>query len=281
VLFRSCSRLVHVAPEIGHVTALPWLAASGGARAGRLVERNLVLYRRTWIVLFSGFFEPLFYLLGIGVGVGSLVGSLTVGGQSVGYAAFVAPALMATSAMNGAIYDSTFNMFHKLKFTKLYDGILVTPLGIMDIALGEVTWALMRGSLYAISFIVVMVALHLAASPWSVLAVPAAILVGFAFAAAGTATTTFLRKWQDFDLVFLLLLPLFLFSATFYPVTLYPGPIRVIVELTPLYHGVALIRGLTTGVIDASLLGHVVYLVLFGIGGLLVASRRLQILLVR
>ncbi len=261
--------------------ALPGLTAASGARAGRLVERNLVLYRRTWMVLFSGFFEPLFYLLGIGVGVGSLVGSVTVGGQRIAYAAFVAPALMATAAMNGAIYDSTFNMFHKLKFTRLYDGILVTPLGIMDIALGEVTWALMRGSLYAIGFIVVMAALHLVVSPWSVLAVPAAILIGFAFAAAGAATTTFLRKWQDFDLVFLVLIPLFLFSATFYPVTLYPGPIRFLLELTPLYHGVALVRGLTTGAVGPALVAHAAYLVLFGLAGIMIASRRMAVLLLK
>src|SRR3990170_517045 len=93
------------------VAPLPFVAAP---RAGRLVERNILVYRRIWLVLVSGFFEPLFYLLGIGFGIGSLVGTVPgLEGQALSYAAFVAPAMMASSAMNGAIYDSTFNVFFK------------------------------------------------------------------------------------------------------------------------------------------------------------------------
>ena len=100
------------------------------------------------MIFLSGFFEPVFYLLSIGVGLGALVGDFTLSdGQVVGYAAFVAPALLATSAMNGAIYDSTFNVFFKLKYAKLYDAMLATPLGRRDVALGEITWALLRGAL--------------------------------------------------------------------------------------------------------------------------------------
>src|SRR5581483_10770695 len=108
----------------------------GGRRAGRLVERNAMVYRRTWLVLVSGFFEPLFYLLSIGIGLGKLVGH--VGGVS--YASYVAPALLAASAMNGAVYDATFNVFHKLKFEKLYDAVLTTPVEVGDVAVGEVGW---------------------------------------------------------------------------------------------------------------------------------------------
>ena len=128
-----------------------------------MVERNAVLYRREWTLIVSGFFEPLLYLLAIGYGVGGLVGSaVTLNGRPIAYAAFVAPAMMASSAMNGAIYETAFNFFYKLKYVKLYDAILATPLGVADVALGEVTWALIRGTLYALGFIVVMAALAVA-----------------------------------------------------------------------------------------------------------------------
>lgn len=258
------------------VRILP-LMPLGGRRAGRLVERNLWVYRRGWLVIFSGFFEPLFYLLGIGFGLGALVGDV----DGLSYAQFVAPALLATAAMNGAIYDSTFNMFFKLKYAKTYDAVLSTPLGVGDVALGEVTWALMRGTLYALGFIAVIMLLGLAASAWSLLAIPSAMLIGFAAAAIGTSATTFMRKWQDFDLIFVITLPLFLFSATFFPVTAYPEPIRTLVEFTPLYRGVHLIRGLTTDAIEWTLLIDVAYLLILGLVGMAIVSRRLRFLLLK
>jgi len=203
----------------------------GSYRASHVIERDVLVYRRTWLVIVSGFFEPLFYLLGIGFGLGALIGTI----DGVPYAVFVAPALLAVSAMNGAIYDSTFNMFYKLKYAKTYDAMLATPLGVGDVALGEVTWALTRGAIYAVGFMVAMLILGLVRTPWALMAVPASLLIGFAAAGVGTAATTFVRKWQDFDLVFVITLPLFLFSATFFPITIYPEPLRTVVELTPLY----------------------------------------------
>src|SRR5438128_4157520 len=251
-------------------------------RAAHLVERNAIMYRRGWFVIVSGFIEPLLYLLAIGFGVGALVGStVTVNGHPLRYAVFVAPALMASSAMNGAIYETAFNFFYKLKYVKLYDAILATPLGVADVALGEVTWALIRGTLYALGFIVVMAALGLIMSPWAILAVPAAMLIGFTFAAVGTAASTFVRTWQDFDLVLIVMIPLFLFSATFYPITLYPGPLQVFIQLTPLYHGVDLLRSLTTGNIGPSILFDLLYLVILGSAALLVAAARLERLLLK
>jgi len=257
-------------------------AGFGSRRAALLVERNAYVYRRTWLVIFSGFFEPLFYLLGIGFGLGALIGGVTgPGGEVISYQLFVAPALLATAAMNGAIAESTFNVFFKLNYAKTYDAILSTPLGVGDVALGEITWALIRGGLYTIGFLVVMVVLGLAVTPWVVLAFPAALLIGFAFAAVGMAATSFMRSWQDFDLIQLVILPLFLFSGTFFPLDAYPDALRVVVQLTPLYHGVDLIRSLSIGVVGPGLLVHVAYLAVMGIAGLVVVSRRLDKLLLK
>jgi lipooligosaccharide transport system permease protein len=266
------------------MTALPLTSALliGSRRSLRLVERNIFVYSHTWLVLLSGFFEPLFYLLSIGFGLGALIGTIPgPGGQPIPYQLFVAPALLASAAMNGAINESTFNFFFKLNYNKTFTAILATPLSAGDIAVGELIWALIRGGLYAIGFMVVLIVLGLVVSPWVVLAVPAALLVGFAFGAVGMAATSFMKTWQDFDLIQLVVLPLFLFSATFYPIETYPGPIRFIVQLTPLYQGVDLIRALTIGAISPILLVHVLYLVVVGFAGLYVVSRRLDKLLLQ
>jgi lipooligosaccharide transport system permease protein len=256
--------------------------ALGGRGSAHLIERHARVYRHTWLVLVSGIFEPLFYLLSIGVGIGHLVGGVTgPGGQVVGYASFVAPALLATAAMNGAIYDSTFNVFFRLKYAKFYDAALATPMRPGDIALGEIGWALIRGGLYAVAFMGVMLALGLVHSAWAVADVPAALLVGFGSAAAGMAATTFMRSWQDFEFITLATLPMFLLSATFYPLSVYPRPVQIVVECTPLYQGVALMRGLTLGVVGPGLLWHVAYLALMGLAGLWVASGRISRLLLR
>ncbi len=254
----------------------------GSRRSLRLVERNLYVYKHGWIVILSGFFEPLFYLLSIGFGLGALIGTIPgPGGEPIPYQLFVAPALLASSAMNGAIAESTFNFFFKLNYNKTFTAILSTPLSPGDVAVGELIWALIRGGLYAIGFMVVMVLLGLVVSPWVVLAVPAALLVGFAFGAVGMAATSFMKTWQDFDLIQLVVLPLFLFSATFYPIETYPDVLRVVVQLTPLYQGVDLIRALTVGELSPILLFHVAYLLVMGFVGLWVVSRRLDKLLLR
>ncbi|MGZ9160707.1 MAG: ABC transporter permease [Candidatus Limnocylindrales bacterium] len=265
------------------MTALPLTGLLiGSRRSFRLVERNLFVYKHGWLVILSGFFEPLFYLLGIGFGLGALIGTISgPGGQGISYQLFVAPALLASSSMNGAISESTFNFFFKLNYNKTFTSILSTPLSPGDVAVGELIWALIRGGLYAIGFMVVMVVLGLVVSPWVVLAVPAALLVGFAFGAVGMAATSFMKTWQDFDLIQLVILPLFLFSATFYPIETYPEALRVVVQLTPLYQGVDLIRSLTVGAISPILLFQVVYLSVMGIVGLYVVSRRLDKLLLQ
>ena len=251
-------------------------------RAQRLWERNLIAQRRFWKVLVSGFFEPVFYLLAIGVGVGALVPDFVLpGGQVVRYTAFVAPALMATSAMNGAVMETTFNIFFKLKWGKVYDGILTTPMNTRDIAVGEIGWALFRGVAYSTVFLIMMALMDLTNTWWSLLTVPGAFLVGFAFGAVGMAACTFMRSWQDFDLVSLATMPLFLFSATLFPIDVYPPFLQTIVRFSPLYHGNELIRSFSLGIVDWGILLHVAYLIGMGLVGIWIASRRLNGLLLK
>jgi lipooligosaccharide transport system permease protein len=267
--------MARVAPAL---RILP-LELFGTRRARRLVERNILVYRRGWMYFVSGFFEPFFYLLSIGVGLSKLVHErLPVGPDLVHYTVFVAPGLLATSAMNGSTIDSTFNVYFKLKIAKTYDAVLSTPLGPGDVVLGELTWSLMRATTYSAAFLVVMAALGYVLSPWAILCLPCAMLISFAFAAVGMAATTYMRSWQDFDKVSLALIPLFLFSATFFPLSRFPEWLQFVVRCTPLYQGVTLLRGLDVGVLTWSLLAHALYLAVAGVVGLVVATRRMAAL---
>ncbi len=254
----------------------------GGRRAALVIERNLIVSRNQWLMILSGFFEPLFYLLSIGLGIGGLVGDIPgPNGEPIPYALFVAPALLASASMNGAIAESTFNVFFKLNYQKTYDAILATPLAPGDVALGEIGWAVIRATMYAIGFLVVILVLGLVRSPWALLAVPAATLLAFAFAAVGMAATTWMRSWQDFDLINLVVLPLFLFSGTFFPISAYPEGLRFVIMLTPLWQGTDLIRSLILGIVDPSILWHVAYLGIMGLVGLAVVGRRLDRMLLK
>ena len=220
-------------------------------RARRLVERNIMVYRHQWIIIISGVFEPIFYLLGIGLGLGGIIKTVELtDGRVISYVAFVAPALLATAAMNGAVFETIFNIFFKLNYAKTYEGVLSTPMGISEIAIGEMMWALMRAALYAVAMFVIMEVLGLILSPWGLLIVPAALLVAAAFAAAGLAGTSYLRTVNDFDIPMgLIVMPMFLFSGTFFPISIYPEPIQLLMQINPLYHSISLMRGLSTGIV--------------------------------
>jgi lipooligosaccharide transport system permease protein len=253
-------------------------------RSRRLVERNIMVYRHQWIIILSGVFEPIFYLAGIGLGLGGIVGNVPaalVEGRTISYVAYVAPALVATAAMNGAVFETIFNVFFKLNFAKTYDGVLATPMGITEIALGEMLWALMRAALYAIAMFVIMLVMGLVLSPLGILMVPASLLVAAAFAAAGLAGTSYLRTVNDFDVPMgLIVMPMFLFSGTFFPpeAVFKDGLAWVmwIVEATPLYHGINLIRGLSTGLIGIGHVWDLLYLLVFFAICLWIAMRQME-----
>lgn len=248
-------------------------------RSAHVVERNALSYRRMWWIFLTGFVEPLMYLGSIGLGVGALVGTIPYGGGHVSYEQFVAPGLMASAAMNGSIFDTTFNFFVKFKYSHTYDAMLATPMRVRDVATGEVAWALLRGSLYAAAFLGTMWGLGLVRSLWGLAALPVAVLMGFAFAGAGLGATTWMRSFIDFDFVNLAIVPMFLFSGVFFPLERYPEAVQWLVRVTPLYQGVVLIRDFVLGHLEWTMLAHAAYLAVLGWLGMRVAAARLARLL--
>lgn len=252
-------------------------------RSLTLIERGFKAFKSSnWMVVLSGFVEPVFYLLAFGFGIGQLIGDLEDGnGNLVSYAAFIAPALLATSAMNGAIYDSTWNVFFKMHFGKIYQVMLSSSMGPLDVALGEIFWALLRGVAYSLGFMAIVFPIGLVTNAWGLLAIPAATLVSFGFASLGMAITSYLKSFQQMNWVTFFLLPMFLFSGTFFPVSVYPQWIQTIVQALPLWQGVELIRSLMLGNISASLWSHVIYFAVMIVLGLWFTTVRLKALFMR
>ncbi len=246
-----------------------------------LAARNLtVQVKATPYIWISGLIEPFLYLLSIGLGLGHLVGKLPgPDGRPVAYASFVAPGLLATSAMNGAIAESTTNIFGKLHWTKLYQSVVATPLAPADIALAEVGFAVARCTLYGAAFLGAMAAFGETSSWLALLDVPVATLIGAAFASTGFAAACYMRSWTDFDKIQLVSMPLFLFSAIFYPLSTLPHWMADVVRVLPLYPGVVLCRQLTLGQMTSGAPLDVVYLVALTAIATAVGRRRVTKLL--
>lgn len=252
-------------------------------RAMVMIERALYAAKSSnWLIIVSGFVEPVLYLMAFGFGIGQLIGDIQDGnGNPVSYAAYIAPALLATSAMNGALYDATWNVFFKMHFGKVYQVMLSSSLGPMDVALGEISWALLRGATYSVGFMAIVAPLGLVANAWGILAIPAATLIAFGFASIGMAITSYMKNFQQMNWINFFLLPMFLFSGTFFPVSVYPDWIEAIVKALPLWQGVELVRSLMLGIMDLSVLGHIAYfLVMIGLG-LTFTTVRLKALFMR
>lgn len=251
----------------------------GAERVASVTARDLVAVRHSayWLVVISGFIEPVLYLFSIGIGVGGLVPNFTLpDGRVIAYATFVAPGMLAASAMNGALAESTYNFFAKLHWARLYESMIATPLRPFEIALGELGWALIRGVLYSAAFLGLMIGLGLTTVGWAVPALLASLAVGFAFGAAGMALATLLRTWQDFDYLAVIQFGMFMFSGTFVPASSFGPVLQVVIQITPLYQAVELLRALTLGHPTWATLGNLAYLVALAAIGIYFAGRRMS-----
>jgi lipooligosaccharide transport system permease protein len=247
-----------------------------------IVVRHWWVLRRgnPWTLLVNGLFEPFLYLMSVGVGIGTLIGApgrAIAGGHS--YASFVAPALLATSAMNTATAETIWGLWYRMRFEKFYDSLITTPLTAYDIAVGETTAAALRGLFAGSCFLGVLAVLGMTHSLWALLALPAVALSAFSFGAAGLAAATLMRELHHNQYVQLVMLPMFLFSATFYPLSIYPTVIHDVVATLPLYQSTNLIRGLTLGNVGRAQVFAAVYLGVFGLLSLWFGARRLTKLL--
>lgn len=248
-----------------------------------VVERGYaVLFKQNWLIFLSGFLEPVLYLAAMGYGVGSMVGAVSgPGGTEISYAAYIAPALLATSAMNGAVFDSTWNVFFKLRYNRLYEAMVSTSLGPADIAIGEILIALLRGLTYSVGFMAVLYLSGIVSGAIPLLMIPAAVLVAFGFASFGMAVTSFLTTFQQMDLIAFVMMPMFLLSATLYPIDVYPAGFQWAVMALPLWHGVELMRHLSLGIFTPGLAGHAAYFIVMTALGLIATTYRLRRLFLR
>lgn len=228
----------------------------------RMWQRDLRLYRRSWkINVLPNFFEPLLYLVAIGLGLGVYVRD-QIGG--VDYIEFIAPGLVAAAAMNGAVFEVTFNVFVKLRFAKLYDAVITTPLEPEDVAAGETAWGVTRAMIYGTAFLLVTAVLGYLSSPLALLAPVGILLVGLAFALGGIIFTSLVPLIDLFSYFFTLFItPLFLFSGIFFPISDLPAAVRPVAWFTPLHHGVELLRSLCLTGDLAAAGGHALWLVVF------------------
>jgi lipooligosaccharide transport system permease protein len=220
--------------------------------AVRIVEQQARLFRRFWRGSAVAYvLNPILFLGALGLGVGGLVkeGKGTVDG--IAYLAFIVPGLMAASAMNGAAAESLWPVMAGTKWVRTYHAMVATPVGPKDVYLGIVTWTGVRAAFGATLFLIIATLFGGVLSWWAPLAIPATVLTALAFAAPLTA----FAATQDTDFRFpvvmrLGVIPLFLFSGTFFPVSQLPGWLQPLSWLSPLWHGVQLCRGATTGVVD-------------------------------
>lgn len=246
----------------------------------RIVERNARVGRRYWYAHLAGGAEPFLFLFSVGIGVGALIDAVEgPGGVAVDYRSFVAPGMLAAAVMNTVIFDTAINFFIRVKYIHTYEAMLATPLRTRDVVWGELAWSLARVSAYAAVFVVTMLAMGLLESAWAILLIPATILLGAAFGSLGLVAATHMRSWLDFDLVFVAAIPMFLFSATFFPLSRYPEAVQWIVRLTPLFHGADLLRRLALGGVGPWQVASVVYLAAIAVVGTRRAERRVADLL--
>ena len=254
---------------------------SGNIRA--VFSRGMSAIRNNRGIIFvSGFLEPVLFLTSFGLGISPMIsGVQAADGGELSYVAFIAPALLAVSAMNGAVFDSTWNVFFKLKITKLYQSMMATSLGPLDVAVGEILLALFRGGIYALGFLTVLVVADLVTPLSAAIMLVTALFVALGFASVGMAVTSFMTRFQQMDWMMMVMMPMFLFSATLFPIDVYPSAVQWVVQALPLWHAVELMRDIAAFSFSTMTLVHIGYYVVMVAVGMTMATLRMRRLFLR
>jgi lipooligosaccharide transport system permease protein len=247
-------------------------------RALRAWQRNATVYGMIWKIAFlPPFIEPLLYLLAFGVGLSSLVGSISYRGMEISYLVFITPALIAVNIMYNSFFETTYASFVRMYYQKTFDAMMATPLSLEEIITGEIAWGATKSVVAAGIMLAVISPFGLVEYPHSLIIIPLALLGGFAFGSVGMFFTGIMPTIETFNLpVFLFITPMFLLSGTFFPLETFPAWGRALAYLLPLTHLSKLARSLTLGILEPGLLWNAAYLLVFCLVFYLLAVGRMR-----
>jgi lipooligosaccharide transport system permease protein len=231
-------------------------------RSLRVWERNRDVYFVTWKTnLFPPLLEPVLYLVAFGAGIGALVREVQYDGEMVGYTAFIAPGLLATQVMFQAFFENTYNTFVRMYYQRTFDAIVTTPLSLEDVMVGEVLWGATKGTVGCTLMLVAISFFGLLHFPHALIIVPFSFMAGLFFAGMALCFTGIVPQIDSFNFpIFLLVMPMFLFSGTFFPLEVLPGWAQTLAVALPLTHVTRVMREAAFGRLPLDLLGDVAYL---------------------
>ena len=234
-------------------------------RFTKVWNRNLVVYRRIWMVNFiTPLLEPLFYILAFGIGFSGLIGQVRYGGVELSYTKFIAPALIATAVMSNSFFETTYASFVRMYYQKTFDAMLATPLSLEEIIIAEIVWSATKAAAAAAIMLAVLALLGLIHLPQGLLLIPLAFIGGVAFGAIGMFFTGIIPSIDMFNLpIFLFITPMFLFSGTFFPISNLPQWVRPLALAVPLYHLTELARWFSLGIKETAPVASGGYLTMF------------------
>jgi len=240
----------------------------------KTVIRNMLVFKKTWLAnIMFNFIEPLLYLWAMGFGLGMFVGEI----NGMPYIEFLAPALIASSAMFSTTFEMTYGSFTRMSHQKIFHGMVATPVSMDDVVVGEIIYGTIKGILYGCVFFLVVALFGLVKSPWALLMpIPLALMV-MSFSIMSLIWTSIAPNYDSFNYFFTLLIsPMFLFSGVFFPVESLPMGLDILPWFTPLYHAVEVIRPLLHGNVGWHLLSHIAWL-----AGFIILTIRLPLVMVR
>jgi lipooligosaccharide transport system permease protein len=242
----------------------------------RAYEHWLAQYKRVWRgTVGTSLVNPLLYLTALGVGLGTIVDDSANAPAGVPYLDFIAPGLLAAAAMQTATTESSWPVMGAIKWTRTYYAMTATPLTERDVLIGHQLFVVTRVLTSSAAYLLIVALFGAVNSPFGLLAIPVAVLIGTAFSMPMAAYASSVEHDHSFPPIFrFLIVPMFLFSGTFFPVEQMPLAFELLAYVTPIWHGVELCRGLTLGTIELlPAIGHTAYLLAWTVGGLALAHR--------